>query len=69
MFWNVFLPTVIWVALVVVGFVAHGCRGLWLLIGAPIALLWPYQFTKPYIQCLLTAVPALPSWCPGWPLH
>ena len=63
MIWKVFFPSSLWVALLVIGVVTHGWRGLWILIGAPFALLWPYQFTKLLIECWLRTVPEF--MCPG----
>jgi hypothetical protein len=48
---KVYGPALAWLLLVIVGFRIHGWKGLWLLLGAPFALLWPIQFTILNIQC------------------
>jgi hypothetical protein len=51
--WHISFPTATWVALLILGLVIHGRWGLWLLVPAPFALYWPYQFAKLYIECWL----------------
>ena len=41
---EVVLPSAAWLLLLTVAFMPHGVRALWLLIGAPLAMFWPYQF-------------------------
>jgi hypothetical protein len=48
---KVFLPSLAWLVTVVYGFARHGWRGLFLLLGAPFALVWPYMFVKLAIEC------------------
>jgi hypothetical protein len=48
---KVLLPSLAWLITVVYGLARHGWRGLVLLLGAPLALLWPYMFIKLAIEC------------------
>jgi F0F1-type ATP synthase membrane subunit a len=56
---KVFLPSLAWLVTVVYGFARHGWRGLFLLLGTPFALLWPYMFIKLAIECSGRNLP----WC------
>ena len=44
-----FLPAGVWVLLLIAGLTIHGKRGLWLLVGAPLALFWPAVLTNLYL--------------------
>jgi hypothetical protein len=38
-------PAALWLVLFIVGLIVHGKRGLWLLVGAPFALLLPALYS------------------------
>jgi hypothetical protein len=46
-----FAPAALWVVLLFLGLIVHGKRGLWLLVGAPFALLWPLAWGFLYLAC------------------
>jgi hypothetical protein len=50
--------TLLWVALVVYGFFRYKKKGLWLLVGAPAALFWPYVVAVIFWDCFYY------RWCP-----
>src|SRR5262245_27868924 len=60
---KVYGPAVAWLLLVVLGFHRYRWHGLWLLSGAPCALLWPYQFTKLAVDCWLRTAPSIACSC------
>jgi hypothetical protein len=48
---RVFGPAAIWLILLAVGLVHHRIRVVWLLVGAPLALYWPYKFAALFLGC------------------
>jgi hypothetical protein len=54
---KVFLPTLVWLFILCTGLMAHGWRGLWLLLGSPFALYWPYTFLKLHFDCYVDLAP------------
>ena len=54
-----FMLSLAWVAVVVAGFFVLRRRGLWLLLGAPLALLWPAVVIGLVVTCAVR-----PSSCP-----
>jgi hypothetical protein len=50
MYWT-FGPAVIWLLLFILGLIIHSKRGLWLLVGAPFALLLPAVLINLYVIC------------------
>jgi hypothetical protein len=59
---KVFLPGLVWLLMVALGLIAHGRRGLWLLLGSPFALEWPYRFLKLHFECWTIFAPDY-FWC------
>jgi hypothetical protein len=57
-------PAVVWLLLFVVGLIVHGRRGLWLLVGAPFALLLPTLLLNFYVICGLGTQWFGPAECP-----
>jgi hypothetical protein len=49
-----FVLALLWIIVLLSGLVVHGKRGLWLLIGAPLALFWPAMLGNLYLMCHLT---------------
>jgi hypothetical protein len=54
---KVFLPALVWLLMVAAGLIAHGRRGLWLLLGSPFALYWPYMFLRLDFECWMILAP------------
>src|SRR5262245_32549309 len=48
---KVFGPAMVWLLLLVLGFLRQRWHGLWLLSGAAFTLVWPYEFTKAAVDC------------------
>jgi hypothetical protein len=48
---RILVPASVWVVLCVFGIIRNGRRGLWLLVGAPLALTWPTAFGLFYLAC------------------
>jgi hypothetical protein len=51
----------IWILLVTIAVVFHGRRGLWLLVGMPVALFWPICFLLWVIGFLDIIWPTMPT--------
>jgi hypothetical protein len=51
----------IWLLLVAIALVFHGRRGLWLLVGMPVALFFPIYFLLWATGCLDTVLDRLPT--------
>jgi hypothetical protein len=47
----VVLPSTVWLLTVIVAAALHRTRALWLLVGAPLALYWPFKFVMLYLGC------------------
>src|SRR5262249_55815934 len=45
----VVLPSTIWLLTLIIAVALHRTRALWLLLGAPLALYWPYKFVMLYL--------------------
>jgi hypothetical protein len=48
---RIFGPAAVWLMLLIAAVLLHGRRGLWLLVGAPFALLLPVVWTNFYLAC------------------
>jgi hypothetical protein len=55
---RIFMPAAVWLVVFVVALAAHGKRGLWLLIGAPLALLRPTGYALFFLVCGTSLFPA-----------
>lgn len=47
----IFWPVAIWGSVLVFALARHGKRGLWLLIGAPFVLFWPFSLCWIVLVC------------------
>jgi hypothetical protein len=54
---RVIAPAVAWLLLLSAGLKLHRWRGLWLLVGAPLALYWPYRFAALFLGCWTGTAP------------
>jgi hypothetical protein len=63
MYWT-FGPAAIWLLSFILGLIIHGKRGLWLLVGAPFALLLPAVLVLVYLICGLGIQRLGPPMCP-----
>jgi len=45
--------SVIWIVYLLAGFRLYGWRGLWVLLGLPFALYWPYVIVALIVSCSL----------------
>jgi len=51
---RVFGLALVWVVVLLAGLIVHGKRGLWLFLGAPLALFWPAMIGNLHLMCRLT---------------
>jgi hypothetical protein len=54
---RVFAPGAAWLLLMSLGLILHRMRALWLLVGAPLALYWPYKFIVLALECWTGTAP------------
>jgi hypothetical protein len=50
---TMFVLALLWIIVLLAGLIIHGKRGLWLRIGAPLALFWSAMLGSLYLMCHL----------------
>jgi hypothetical protein len=58
---RVIVPALAWLLLMTLGLKLHRMHALWLLIGAPLVLYWPYMFITLAFECWAGTAPG--PWC------